>query len=269
LSERVTEASDGRAGVHRAGWAAGATGAALLGAHLLPSLGSIPALRNSLLPRLSGHSNTGHVALTFDDGPDPVSTPAFLDELSRLDLRATFFLLGTQLRQHPDLGARIVAEGHEVAVHGWRHRPHLLQAPWQITADLERACACVRATTGAVPQHWRPPNGVLTGTGLLAARRHALRPVLWTADGRDWTAEATPTLVFTRLARRLAAGGTILLHDSDVTSAPNSWRSGLGALPALAALCLERRWILGPLREHWSDAAPRPDHPAARRGSIS
>jgi peptidoglycan/xylan/chitin deacetylase (PgdA/CDA1 family) len=230
--------------------------AAATGGHLLPSVGTIPAVHNRLLPRLSGRSGTGHVALTFDDGPDPASTPAFLDRLGQLGVRATFFLLGSQLQQWPELARRIVAEGHEVAVHGWRHRPHLLQAPWQIAADLAGSCARIEAVAGTRPRFWRPPNGILTGTGLLAARRHRLQPVLWTADGRDWTADATGASVFARLERRLTAGGTVLLHDSDVTSAPGSWRSALDALPDLVALCADRQWPLGPLRDHWADGHP-------------
>ncbi len=227
--------------------------AAAAGAQLLPSVGTIPALRNRLLPRLSGRSEISQVALTFDDGPDPASTPAFLDRLGELGVRATFFLLGSQLQRCPELAGRMVAEGHEVAVHGWQHRPHLLRAPWQVTADLARSCARIEAAAGTRPRFWRPPNGILTGAGLLAANRHRLQPVLWTADGRDWTADATAASVFARLERQLAAGGTVLLHDSDVTSAPGSWRAALGALPDLVALCADRGWPLGPLREHWRE----------------
>ena len=223
------------------------------GVHLLPSIGTIPALRNSLLPRLSGRSDTGHVALTFDDGPDPASTPAFLDRLDELGVRATFFLLGSQLQACPRLAERITSAGHELAVHGWRHRPHLLAAPWRVAGDLAHTAARIRAVTGVQPRFWRPPNGILTGAGLLAARRHGLQPVLWTADGRDWAAAATAGSVFGRLRRQLTAGGTVLLHDSDVTSAPGSWRAGLAALPDLVALCAERGWPIGPLREHWSE----------------
>lgn len=200
---------------------------------------------------MSGSSGSPHIALTFDDGPDPVGTPALLDLLAQLEVRATFFLLGTQLRAHPEPAARMVAEGHELAVHGWHHRPHLLRAPWQLQADLARAYHRIRELTDARPRFWRPPNGVLTGAGLLAARRLDLQPVLWTADGRDWRADATGTSIVTRIERRLTAGGTVLLHDSDVTSAPGCWRATLDALPSLVELIHRRGWTVGPLREHW------------------
>lgn len=220
-------------------------------AHFVPSVATIPAVRAHCLPRLAGKSRQPHVALTFDDGPDPASTPAFLDALRELDVRATFFLLGTQLQAHPDVARAVVADGHEVAVHGWRHRPHLLRAPWDVWRDIARATASVGDVCGERPRFWRPPNGVLSGAGFAAAWRLGLQPVLWTADGQDWSAAATASSTGARISHRLQAGGTVLLHDSDVTSAPGSWRAALGALPAVVERCRERGWAVGPLREHW------------------
>ncbi|MBN9621228.1 MAG: polysaccharide deacetylase family protein [Actinobacteria bacterium] len=238
-------------------WLRGSVSVAVAGAtaaHLVPSVGTVPALHRRLLPRLAGQSAARHVALTFDDGPDPESTPAFLDALGRSNVRATFFLLGTQLVRDPELAQRIVARGHEVAVHGWRHRPHLLRTPWAVHTDIARARDLIEEVTGQRPRFWRPPNGVLSGAGLMSAYRLGLQPVLWTADGRDWQAQATPATVLARLNGQLGAGGTVLLHDSDVTSAPGSWHAALGALPELLRLCEQYGWTVGPLREHWPAA---------------
>jgi peptidoglycan/xylan/chitin deacetylase (PgdA/CDA1 family) len=226
-------------------------GGALQAAHLLPSVVTIPQLHRLLLPRLSGRSDQAHVALTFDDGPDPRSTPAFLDALAALQVKATFFLLGAQVATHPQLARRLVADGHEIAVHGYLHRPHLLRPPWQVTADLRRAYLLIREVTGCSARFWRPPNGIVSGAGLLAARRLDLQPVLWTRDGRDWAAQATPESVLERIGGGLRAGGTVLLHDCDLTSAPDSWRAALGALPGLVERCRRDGWQIGPLRDHW------------------
>lgn len=226
-------------------------GAAVAAPHLLPSVLTIPSLHQRVAPRLSGIAAGPHVALTFDDGPDPSSTPRFLDELDRLGLRATFFVLGSQLAAYPDVAHDVLAAGHEIGVHGWLHRPHLLRAPWAVHADLARTYRGVRDLLGVTPRFCRPPNGVVTGAGLWAAHALGLRIVLWTADGRDWAEEATADTVATRITSRLRPGGVILLHDSDVTSAPDSWRSALGALPALAEFSAARGWPLGPLGEHW------------------
>lgn len=224
--------------------------AATAAPHLLPSVLTIPSLHERVAPRLSGIAPGPHVALTFDDGPDPASTPRFLDELDRLGFRATFFVLGTQLAANPDVAHDVLAAGHEIGVHGWLHRPHLLRAPWRVHADLARTYRAVQDLLGVTPRFVRPPNGVITGAGLWAARSLGLRTVLWTADGRDWAADATADSVASRIQGRLRPGGVVLLHDSDVTSAPGSWRSALCALPALAEFCAANGWPLGPLAEH-------------------
>lgn len=230
-------------------------------AHLLPSLLTIPGLHRRVVPALSGVSTVPHVTLTFDDGPHPTSTPAILDALDALDVRATFFLLGAEVSSHPDTAREIVARGHEVAVHAWKHVPHLLRTPPGVWRDVARTTAVIGEVTGQRPRFWRPPNGVVTGTGLLAARRCGLRPVLWTADGQDWAASATPASVVARVGAQVAAGGTVLLHDSDITSAPGSWRTTLSALPDLVGGWRARGWAVGPLRDHWR---PVPDKELVR-----
>ncbi|MFJ8045690.1 polysaccharide deacetylase family protein [Kitasatospora sp. NPDC096147] len=232
------------------GRAALLAGASVEVAHLAPAAVRLGPVRRVCFPRLAGHGAPGHVALTFDDGPDPRGTPLVLDRLDALGVRATFFVLGEMLEQSPDLGRELAARGHEVAVHGWHHRPQWLPSPARDTAELRRTVEAVTALCGVRPRWYRPPYGVLT-TGLLAAaRRSGLHPVLWTAWGRDWTAAATPASVYRTLRPGLRGGATVLLHDSDCTSAPGSWRATLDALPLLAARCGQLGLTLGPLREH-------------------
>jgi peptidoglycan/xylan/chitin deacetylase (PgdA/CDA1 family) len=229
--------------------AAGAAAAALA-AHVLPLVTARAGLRARWLPELAGLGAADHVALTFDDGPDPASTPLFLEELERLGLRATFFMLGVNASAHRGLAAEVAAAGHEVAAHGHQHRSELFRTPAQVRDDLLRGMHAVAEATGHAPRWFRPPFGTLSGAGIVAARRLGLRPVLWSAWGRDWTPEATAESVFAELARDLRPGVTVLLHDSDCASAPGSWRAALGALPKLADHLAERGLKPGPLAEH-------------------
>lgn len=229
---------------------AGLLGAALL--HAGPAATWLPVVRRRLpgLAGLAGVGDPGHVALTFDDGPDAASTPLFLDALRRLDCRATFFVLGAMLRRHPDVGRRIVAEGHEIGVHGWSHLNALRTRPGRTTAEITRTAELIGAICEVDPLWYRPPFGVLSAEALLAARRGGLRPVLWTSWGRDWTRSATPATVLATLVPDLRGGGTVLLHDCDRMSAPGAWRAALGALPRLVDHCRAARLAVGPLRDH-------------------
>ncbi|MDA8046593.1 MAG: polysaccharide deacetylase family protein [Actinomycetota bacterium] len=220
-------------------------------AHLAPGLLAWRQARCRLLPRLSGVGRPDHVALTFDDGPDPVSTPLVLDALDTFGWRATFFCLGTQARRCPSLVSEMVARGHEIGVHGNDHRSHLRRSGPAVIRDLTDARARLEDLTGGPVTWFRPPYGAVSGASLLAARRLGLRLVLWTTWGHDWRADATGPSVARRVQRTYVPGATVLLHDSDVTSAPHSWEATLEALPLLAGEWHDRGVEIGPLSEHF------------------
>ncbi|WP_328610704.1 polysaccharide deacetylase family protein [Amycolatopsis sp. NBC_00345] len=225
---------------------------AALAAYAGPAVLFLSPVRAAVAPGLAGLGDPGHVALTFDDGPHPRSTPHFLRLLADSGTRATFFVLGRELARTPDLGREIVAGGHEIAVHGWDHRCFLRRSPSALYDDLARTVELVTRITGARPRWLRAPYGAFTTASLFAARRLDLRPVLWTAWGFDWTSRATPFSVAATVHKGLRGGGTILLHDSDIAAAVGSWRSALGALPAILAGCRDRGLAVGPLCEHGS-----------------
>jgi peptidoglycan/xylan/chitin deacetylase (PgdA/CDA1 family) len=172
------------------------------------------------------------VALTFDDGPDPRTTPNVLDRLDELGLRATFFCLGERAAAHPELVRDELRRGHQVETHGHRHAHHFARPPGWVRADLDRAVATM-AGLGARPRWFRPPYGQATGPTLVEARRHAVAPVLWSAWGREWDAPDA-VAVARRVAAALRPGAIVLLHDADVDSPPGSWRRGLDALGPIA-----------------------------------
>lgn len=215
-----------------------------------PGVTGLGPVRKLLFPRLAGQGNPDHVALTFDDGPDPDSTPLFLQTLAEWQVRATFFLLGSMVDQTPSLAAEIVAAGHEVGVHGYDHRYLPARLPAAVRADLSRATDVITAATGVRPRFFRPPYGVLSGPALRTAGELNLTPVLWGAWGREWTAGANPESVFATLAGDLAGGVTVLLHDSGCSSPPGAWQAGLGALRLLLAECKLRGLRVGPVGDH-------------------
>ncbi|HEU5418622.1 MAG TPA: polysaccharide deacetylase family protein [Streptosporangiaceae bacterium] len=231
-------------------WGTAAAGAALAVAQAGPGLTGLGPVRRALFPRLAGQGELSHVALTFDDGPDPASTPGFARLLADRGVTATFFLLGQMAARAPGLAADLAAAGHEIGVHGWAHRYLTLRGPRAVRDDLRRATEVIAQATGTRPRLFRPPYGVLSGPGLIAARRLGLTPVLWGAWGREWAPGATPGSVYASLSGQLHGGVTVLLHDSDCTSPPGSADAALGALPRLLDECADRGLAVGPLRDH-------------------
>jgi peptidoglycan-N-acetylglucosamine deacetylase len=230
--------------------AAGVALAVAAVAHAGPGITALGPVRRRFFPRLSGVGQADHVALTFDDGPDPASTPAFLDLLATRHLRATFFLLGSMIAKAPRLAGQIAQAGHEAGVHGWAHRYTVLRGPHAIRDDLARARDAVAAATGTAPRFYRPPYGVLSAGALAASRDLGLTPVLWTCWGREWAPGATSASVYGTLAAGLSGGATVLLHDSDCTSPAGAAAAALAALPRLLDDCAERGLRVGPLADH-------------------
>ena len=234
-------------------------GAALLTAGTVagPALSSIGPLRRWSTPTLSGIGSYHRVALTYDDGPDRRSTPAFLELLQQHDVRATFFLLGEHVATHRSLVTRMAAAGHELGVHGWDHTCVLLKRPSVLQEELRRTRSIIEDAGGSPVRWYRPPYGVLSTPALLAARSAGLQTTLWSAWGRDWERRATPARIVRTVETTLRPGGTVLLHDTDRTSAPESWRHTLTASHHLLGAWADQRLPAGPLADHGIDLVTR------------
>ncbi len=173
------------------------------------------------------------MALTFDDGPDPRTTPQVLAALDERGLRATFFVLGAAVARSGSLAAEVVAAGHELGVHGFRHEHHLLRPPGWVLEDLRRAVGVVGEATGQAPRWFRPPYGQLAAGSLRAARALGLEVVLWSVWGKEF---ADPELdrIRRRLASGLRPGAVVLLHDSDLAAPAGTGARTVALLPGLA-----------------------------------
>jgi peptidoglycan/xylan/chitin deacetylase (PgdA/CDA1 family) len=226
-----------------------AAGGVLAAFQVGPAGAWLPPVRRAFAPGLDGPGPAGTVAISFDDGPHPQGTPAVLDALDELGWRATFFVLGEPARRYPEIVVETARRGHAVALHGDGHRYLIGRSPGAAMRDLRRGRDTVADLLGRPPVWWRPPYGVLSGPSLVAARTLRLRPVLWSAWGRDWRHGATPTGVVEDVLAGRPAGGTVLLHDSDLMSAPGSWRVTVAALPLLAERLATRGLVARPPRQ--------------------
>lgn len=179
----------------------------------------------------------GEVALTFDDGPDPLVTPQVLAQLDAAGARATFFCVGDQLRRHPDLARDIVRRGHHIENHTDTH-PNLFAAMgWRRMAQqVAGGQAAVEAATGRAPRFFRAVAGLRNPWLDPILARQGLRLAAWTRRGYD-TRTGDAEAVYQRLTRGLAAGDVLLMHDGHAARTPSGQPVVLAVLPrVLAAL---------------------------------
>jgi peptidoglycan/xylan/chitin deacetylase (PgdA/CDA1 family) len=188
---------------------------------------SAPADSTAGRPRFDGPANsatrTGSagVALTFDDGPDPVQTPKILDLLAQRHVKATFCLVGQNVVAHPDLVRRIVAEGHTLCNHTWRHSLTLgKQQPAVIRADLRRTNDAIRAAAPGVPiKYMRAPGGNFTPNFVKVAADLGMTSIYWQVDPRDWdhpkgeSDAAHRAKVLSAIKAHVHKGSIVLSHD--------------------------------------------------------
>ncbi len=175
----------------------------------------------------------GEIALTIDDGPDPVVTPQVLDLLDRHAARATFFCIGEKAERYPDLCREIVRRGHAVENHSQHHHHHFsLMGPGAMARELQAAQDTFTAITGQRPLFFRAPAGlrnpfldpVLIGLGLTLAS--------WSVRGFD-TRVGDALRVKNSLMRGLRAGAILLLHDGNSARTQGGHPVILEVLPAL------------------------------------
>ena len=199
---------------------------------------------------------TPHLALTFDDGPDPEITPQVLDLLAEHDMQATFFVVGCRADAHPELVRTIQRRGHQIGSHshGHGHGFHFLPTR-AMAAEIERGIDSIAAITGERPRAFRPPVGLRVPTLASALARLPERPTCytWTERGLDTLGRPAQAIV-DRLRPHLVPGAILTLHDG----------AGFGGSRDRSATVAALRELLGLLRERGL-CSRRLDAPSAAR----
>lgn len=151
------------------------------------------------------------IALTFDDGPWPGYTAQILEILKKKNVKATFFVVGNVLSRYPDLGKRIVTEGHTIGNHTWHHWYHYFNKQ-AAALEIDRTADLIYKTTGTKTTLFRPPGGILHNGLADYAKSKDYAVIMWSADSIDYALPSPPTLV-SRVVRQATPGGIVLLHD--------------------------------------------------------
>jgi peptidoglycan/xylan/chitin deacetylase (PgdA/CDA1 family) len=192
-----------------------------------------------VISRLAGGEH--HVALTFDDGPDPVVTPQVLDVLAAHDARATFFVLGERAALHPELIQRMHREGHTVGTHTQHHRLKFhFGSPTYVQREIEDAIAVVAGILPAPPTLFRPPQGLRTPCFASGWQRtRGLTCVTWSVRGLD-SLQTTAGAIVARVSKGLEPGAIVTLHDGTGLGGGTDREPTLSALATLLSECKTR-----------------------------
>jgi len=148
------------------------------------------------------------VALTFDDGPDPIDTPDVLDILKEKNARATFFVLGKAALENPNLLKRLVLEGHEIGNHSYSHD----YQQRNLVKEIEKTDQAVFASTGTHTYFYRPPGGFLSKYQLETIKKNGQVVALWSVDSKDWRNPGIKQIV-DNVIKNVFPGAIILMHD--------------------------------------------------------
>lgn len=163
---------------------------------------------------LSGPSDRPLVALTFDDGPDPLTTPRVIELLAKHGAQATFFVIGERAARHPELISRLLAAGHQVENHSQRHSWATAFGPvGRLVAEFSQAQQSIVDAGSGKPRFFRAPIGILSPPIIAAVWRLDLQLVGWSAKARDGWASTTVSAALSRLEPALRPGAILLLHD--------------------------------------------------------
>lgn len=176
-----------------------------------------------------GRQTDRRLALTFDDGPDERYTPQILDILKEKGIQATFFVVGERAEAHPELIARMIADGHQVGIHSYQHRHAFLLGPRATWQQIAKAKSVVSALTGLQVCYYRPPWGSFNWFTWLACQSLGLTPVLWSVRGKDWLAGRYAPEVVRRVVKSAHPGSVVLCHDAG--GAPDAPLNTVAALP--------------------------------------
>ena len=179
-----------------------------------PSPASSPA-PTGLKPATYFQANVDgpYIAMTFDDGPSPETTPRLLDILKQRNIKATFFMIGQNAERNPEIVKRILADGHEIGNHSWTH-PQLAKLPDdRVTEEITKTQNAITNASGYTPKLLRPPYGSITGRQKeWIENQFGLSVILWSVDPFDWKRPGA-SVIQQRILAGARPGAIILSHD--------------------------------------------------------
>src|SRR6266699_6048007 len=161
----------------------------------------------------SVHVDGPYIAMTFDDGPSATLTPKLLDLLAAYHIKATLFVIGENVAEHPEIVERAAREGHEIGNHSWSHPNLAKMSEEAVRSQLRRTDDAIKSATGVRPTLLRPPYGSITAREKRWIHdEFGYQIILWDVDPNDWKRPG-PAVVRTRILKETRPGSIVLAHD--------------------------------------------------------
>ena len=161
----------------------------------------------------SVHVDGPYIAMTFDDGPSAVLTPKLLDLLAARHIKVTFFVIGENVAEHPEIVARAAKEGHEIGNHSWSHPNFAKMSQENVRSQVQRTDDAIKNATGKRPTLLRPPYGSITEREKRWIHdEFGYDIILWDVDPLDWKRPG-PAVVRSRILKETRPGSIVLSHD--------------------------------------------------------
>jgi peptidoglycan-N-acetylglucosamine deacetylase len=159
------------------------------------------------------HVDGPYIAMTFDDGPSALLTPKLLDLLAAHHIKATFFVIGENVAEHPEIVARAAREGHEIGNHSWSHPNLGKMSDESVRRQLRQTDEAINNATGKRPTVMRPPYGSITARQKRWIHdEFGYQIILWDVDPNDWKRPGS-AVVRDRILKETRAGSIVLSHD--------------------------------------------------------
>jgi peptidoglycan-N-acetylglucosamine deacetylase len=202
----------------------------------------------------SVHVDGPYIAMTFDDGPSATLTPKLLDLLAAHHIKATFFVIGENVAEHPEIVARAAQEGHEIANHSWSHPNFGEMSDESVRRQLQQTDDAIKNATGKRPTLMRPPYGsITTREKRWIHDEFGYNIILWDVDPYDWKRPG-PTVVRNRILKETRPGSIVLSHDIH----PGT----IEAMPSTFDELEAKGFKFVTVSELIRMATPRPSHPS-------
>ena len=154
-----------------------------------------------------------YIAMTFDDGPSPETTPRLLDILKQRNIKATFFMIGQNAERNPAIVKRILAEGHEIGNHSWTHPQLSKLSDDRVTEEINKTQNAIKDSSGYTPVLMRPPYGAITARQKdWIEKQFGLSVIIWSVDPFDWKRPGA-SVIEERILAGARPGAIVLSHD--------------------------------------------------------